>query len=184
MFEDDERFKAVDRPREREDLFENYLVELQKKEKAKAAEEHKRHVAEYRAFLESCDFIKVNTQWRKVQERLEDDERCFRLEKIDRLDVFQEYIRDLEKEEEEQRRIQKEQTRRQERKNRDEFRKMLEDHVADGTLNARTRWRDYCAQVIGIYFFGNNFEESPSFLNSKIVQNWCPSTISTLHSSL
>lgn len=31
MFEDDERFKAVDRPREREDLFENYLVELQKK---------------------------------------------------------------------------------------------------------------------------------------------------------
>jgi pre-mRNA-processing factor 40 len=31
MFEDDERFKAVDRPREREDLYENYLVELQKK---------------------------------------------------------------------------------------------------------------------------------------------------------
>ena len=31
MFEDDERFKAVERPREREDLFENYLVELHKK---------------------------------------------------------------------------------------------------------------------------------------------------------
>jgi pre-mRNA-processing factor 40 len=31
MFEDDERFSAVDRPREREDLFENYLVDLQKK---------------------------------------------------------------------------------------------------------------------------------------------------------
>ncbi|KQK17847.1 pre-mRNA-processing protein 40A [Brachypodium distachyon] len=147
MFEDDERFNAVERPREREDLFENYLVELQKKEKAKAAEEHKRHVAEYRAFLESCDFIKASTQWRKVQDRLEDDERCSRLEKIDRLDVFQEYIRDLEKEEEEQKRIQKEHTRRQERKNRDEFRKMLEEHVADGTLTAKTHWRDYCAQV-------------------------------------
>lgn len=147
MFEDDERFNAVERSREREDLFENYLVELQKKEKAKAAEEHKRHVVEYRAFLESCDFIKANTQWRKVQERLEDDERCFRLEKIDRLDVFQDYIRDLEKEEEEQRRIQKEQTRRQERKNRDEYRKLLEEHVADGTLNAKTHWRDFCAQV-------------------------------------
>ncbi|ONM41742.1 Pre-mRNA-processing protein 40A [Zea mays] len=24
---------------------------------------------------------------------------------------------------------------------------MLEEHVADGTLNARTRWRDYCAQI-------------------------------------
>ena len=31
MFEDDERFNAVDRTTEREDLFENYLVELQKK---------------------------------------------------------------------------------------------------------------------------------------------------------
>ncbi|KAM0838514.1 hypothetical protein ACQ4PT_060925 [Festuca glaucescens] len=147
MFEDDERFSAVDRPREREDLFENYLVDLQKKEKAKAAELHKRYVVEYRAFLESCDFIKANSQWRKVQERLEDDERCFRLEKIDRLDVFQEYIRHLEKEEEEQRRMQKEKTRRQERKNRDEFRRMLEEHVADGTLNAKTHWRGYCAQV-------------------------------------
>lgn len=28
-------------------------------EKAKAAEEHKQNIIEYRAFLESCDFIKV-----------------------------------------------------------------------------------------------------------------------------
>ncbi|KAF0919608.1 hypothetical protein E2562_030724 [Oryza meyeriana var. granulata] len=147
MFEDDERFSAVERPREREDLFENYLIELQKEERARAAEEHKRHIAEYRAFLESCEFIKANTQWRKVQDRLEDDERCSRLEKIDRLEIFQEYIRDLEKEEEEHKRIQKEQQRRQERKNRDEFRKMLEEHVAEGMLTAKTRWRDYCAQV-------------------------------------
>jgi pre-mRNA-processing factor 40 len=147
MFEDDERFKAVERPREREDLFENYLVELHKKEKAKALEEHRRHLAEYKAFLESCDFIKATTQWRKVQERLEDDERCSRLEKIDRLNIFQEYIRHLEKEEEEQKRIQKEQVRRQERKNRDAFRKMLEEHVTDGTITAKTRWRDYCSQI-------------------------------------
>uniref|UniRef100_A0A453MT90 FF domain-containing protein n=1 Tax=Aegilops tauschii subsp. strangulata TaxID=200361 RepID=A0A453MT90_AEGTS len=147
MFGHDERFNAVERPKEREDLFENYLVELQKKEKAKAAEEHKRRIAEYREFLESCDFIKANTQWRKVQDRLEDDERYARLEKIDRLDVFQDYIRHLEKEEEEQKRIRKEQLRRQERKNRDEFRKMMEEHVADGTLNAKTYWRDYCSQI-------------------------------------
>lgn len=31
MFEEDERFKAVERPRDREDLFESYLGELQKK---------------------------------------------------------------------------------------------------------------------------------------------------------
>ncbi|XP_057973871.1 pre-mRNA-processing protein 40A isoform X2 [Malania oleifera] len=147
MFEDDERFKAVERARDREDLFHSYLDELQEKEKIKAREELERNKIEYRKFLESCDFIKVNSQWRKVQDRLEDDERCSRLEKIDRLEVFQEYIRDLEREEEEQRKMQKEQLRRTERKNRDEFRRLMEEHVAAGTLTAKTHWREYCIKV-------------------------------------
>ncbi|KAK0576564.1 hypothetical protein LWI29_019706 [Acer saccharum] len=147
MFENDERFKAVERVRDKEDLFDNYMVELERKEKEKATEDHRRNIAEYRKFLGSCDFIKVNSQWRKVQDRLEDDEKCLRLEKIDRLIIFQDYIRDLEKEEDEQKKIQKDQLRRTERKNRDAFRKLLEEHVADGTLTAKTHWRDYCMKV-------------------------------------
>ncbi|XP_044475954.1 pre-mRNA-processing protein 40A-like [Mangifera indica] len=147
MFENDERFKAVERVRDREDLFDNYMVELKRKEKEKAAEDHRQNIAEYRKFLVSCDFIKVNSQWRKVQDRLEDDERCSCLEKIDRLLIFQDYIRDLEKEEDEQKKIQKEQLRRTERKNRDAYRKMMEEHVAEGILTAKTHWRDYCLKV-------------------------------------
>lgn len=37
--------------------------------------------------------------------------------------------------------------RRAERKNRDEFRKLLEGDVASGTLTAKTHWRDYCMKV-------------------------------------
>lgn len=33
MFENDERFKAVERARDREDLFESYIVELERKVK-------------------------------------------------------------------------------------------------------------------------------------------------------
>lgn len=80
----------------------------------KAFEDRKRNIVEYRRFLESCNFIKViiplhflsptlscansfrrsfffqpNSQWRKVQDRLEVDERCSRLEKIDQLEIFQ-----------------------------------------------------------------------------------------------
>lgn len=87
--------------------------------------------------------------------------------------IKQEYVRDLEKEEEEKRKILKvgpifksysfpdsfnviilghidlqEQIRRAERKNRDEFRRLMEDHVATGVLTAKTQWRDYFAQVI------------------------------------
>lgn len=146
-FEDDERFKAVERQRDREELFENYIKELERKERAKALEEHKRYRVEYLEFLKSCDFIKANSQWRKVQDRLEADERCSRLEKIDRLEIFQEYTRDLEKEEEEQRRLRMEEQRKTERKNRDEFRKLMEEHVSAGVLTSKTHWRDYCMKV-------------------------------------
>ncbi|KAK3004047.1 hypothetical protein RJ639_018359, partial [Escallonia herrerae] len=147
MFEDDDRFKAVDRPADREDLYKNYLVDLEKKEKTKAQEEYRQNRVEYRKFLETCGLIKVDTQWRKVQDRLEDDERCSRVEKFDRLEIFQEYIRELEKEEDELKRITKEQLKRAERRNRDEFRKMMEEHVAAGTFTAKTHWREYCQQV-------------------------------------
>ncbi|CAN1775919.1 Pre-mRNA-processing protein 40A [Linum perenne] len=147
LFENDERFKAVEKSRDREDLFDNYVVELERKEREKAAEEHRRNVSEYRQFLESCDFIKVNSQWRKVQDRLEDDETCLRLEKLERLLIYQDYIRDLEREDEELKNSYKEQQRRAERKNRDAFRKLMEEHVAAGTLTARTHWLDYCLKV-------------------------------------
>ncbi|XP_059070272.1 uncharacterized protein LOC131049460 isoform X2 [Cryptomeria japonica] len=88
----------------------------------------------------------ANTQWRKVQDRLEDDERCSRLDITDRLEIFQEYIRDLEKEEEEEK-IQKDQLRRKERKNWDEFRRLMEDHKATGLLTAKTHWLDCFAKV-------------------------------------
>ncbi|XLS90404.1 hypothetical protein HN51_066412 [Arachis hypogaea] len=57
--------------------------------KENAVEEHRRNLAEYRKFLESCDYMKVHSPWRKVQDRLEDDDRYLRLEEIDRLLVFQ-----------------------------------------------------------------------------------------------
>ncbi|PHT32900.1 hypothetical protein CQW23_29237 [Capsicum baccatum] len=147
IFEHDERFKAVERAKDREDLFEDYVEELEKKEHAKALEEQKRNRVEYLEFLKSCDFIKASSQWRKIQDRLEADERCSRLEKIDRLEIFQEYIRDLESKEEEQRKLRMEELRKAERKNRDEFRKLMEEHVAAGILNAKTNWRDYCIKI-------------------------------------
>ncbi|KMZ63811.1 Pre-mRNA-processing protein 40A, partial [Zostera marina] len=147
MFEGDERFNNVEHHRDREDLFEAYIIDLEKMERAKILEEYKRNVAEYKVFLRSCDFIKPNSQWRKIQDHLEKDESCFRLDKFDRLKYFQEYLKDLEKEEEEQRKIQKEQVKREERKNRDDFRKLMQEHVSDGIITAKTHWRDYCMKI-------------------------------------
>ncbi|KAJ9567002.1 LOW QUALITY PROTEIN: hypothetical protein OSB04_002968 [Centaurea solstitialis] len=147
IFEDDDRFKAVERSKDREDLFEDHVMELEKKERSKALEEHKRNRKEFIEFLKSCDFITASSQWRKVQDRLEADESCLRLEKVDRLEIFQEYVRDLEKDEEEQRKLRMEELRKTERKNRDEFRKLMEGHIASGMLTSKTHWRDYCIKV-------------------------------------
>ncbi|KAK7390989.1 hypothetical protein VNO78_19255 [Psophocarpus tetragonolobus] len=153
IFENDERFKAVERDRDRRDMFETFLEELVNKERARVQEERKRNIMEYKKFLESCDFIKASTQWRKVQDRLEADERCSRLEKIDRLEIFQDYLHDLEKEEEEQKKIQKEELRKTERKNRDEFRKLMDEHIASGILTAKTHWRDYYTKVKDLHAY-------------------------------
>ncbi|KAM3199282.1 hypothetical protein P3L10_031642 [Capsicum annuum] len=79
----------------------------------KALEEQKCNRVEYLEFL-NPDFI--SSQWRKVQDRLETDERCSRLEKINCLEIFQEYIRDLESEEGEQRKLWMEELRKDELK--------------------------------------------------------------------
>ncbi|KAG8039619.1 hypothetical protein GUJ93_ZPchr0347g46484 [Zizania palustris] len=94
----------------------------------------------FKALLESSNVSPIGHGISKAITILEDDERHFLL-------CISGAIRDLEKEEEEHKRIQKEQLRRKERKHRDEFRKMLEEHAAEGSLTAKTRWRDYCVQV-------------------------------------
>ncbi|KAH9329126.1 hypothetical protein KI387_001234, partial [Taxus chinensis] len=147
LFENDPRFQALERGREKEELFEDYLLGLQRKERDRAREQRKRNLSEYREFLASCDFIEANTQWRKVQDRLEKDQRCYQLDPIDRLEVFQEYVRDVENKEEEERRIKKEQLRRKEHKNRDVFRKLMEEHKSSGLLTAKTIWSDYFVKV-------------------------------------
>ncbi|XP_057863573.2 pre-mRNA-processing protein 40A isoform X2 [Cryptomeria japonica] len=148
LFENDPRFHAIERGREREELFENYLLDLQRKEKDKAREQRKRNLSEYREFLASCDFIKGNTQWRKVHDRLEKDQRCYQIDPIDRLEVFQEYVHELENKEEEERRVKKEQLRRKEHKNRDEFRKLIEEHKSSGLLTAKTIWSNYFSKDV------------------------------------
>ncbi|GAB2228280.1 hypothetical protein Droror1_Dr00010111 [Drosera rotundifolia] len=174
LFEEDDRFKAVEKPRDREELFENYIVELQKKEKVKAQEEYRKNREDFRKFLESCDSIKVTTLWRKVQDQLEDDVSCSRLEKIDRLEIFQDYIRDLEKEEEEQKKTHKELLRRTERKNRDAFRKLLEDDVEAGIITAKTHWHEYCAKVkessTYLAVARNSFGSTPKDLFEDVVE--------------
>lgn len=51
-----------------------------------------------------------------------------------------------------------EQLRRTERRNRDEFRKLMDEHKSAGILTAKTMWRDYLMKVLKVTrcFCGTN----------------------------
>jgi len=86
--------------------------------------------------------ITVKSQWRKVQELLQNEEAFNQLAKIDRLTVFEDYVKDLERKENEEKQLEKMQIRRQERKNRDAFRELLNEMAAKDLINLRTRWKN------------------------------------------
>ncbi|KAL4419958.1 hypothetical protein ABPG75_007056 [Micractinium tetrahymenae] len=143
LLELEPRWQAVDSNKEREELFEDWLDEKEKKEKEARKAEVKRRRAEFRQLLERSKFIKFDTAWRKAQDRLAGEPEYDSLDKLDRLQVFEEYIRELERQEREEREREKEERRRQERVNRDAFRALLAKHRAEGIINAATRWREY-----------------------------------------
>ncbi|PHT69480.1 hypothetical protein T459_28967 [Capsicum annuum] len=137
----DQRYGALKSLCERKQTFNEYLSQKKKLEAEERRVKQKKAREDFRIMLEA------SSQWQKVQDRLETEEICSRLEKLDHLEIFKEYIRDLESEEKEQRKLQMEEFRKAERKNCDEFRKLMEEHVSAGILNAKTNWRDYCIKI-------------------------------------
>ncbi|KAI8012024.1 Pre-mRNA-processing protein 40A [Camellia lanceoleosa] len=53
----------------------------------------------------------------------------------------------------------KEQLKRAELKNCDEFCKMMEEHVASGILTAKIHWRDYCMKAVALNTSGSTTKD-------------------------
>ena len=69
LIEMDPRFSAVESGREREELYDDFLADLRKKEAEKKREARKGNLEAFRKLLEDQDFIDVKSQWRKVRAR-------------------------------------------------------------------------------------------------------------------
>jgi len=141
-FEGDKRFQLVPED-EREKIYLDYLKDLEKqiaeKEIAKKYEARKA----FKEKLEEDSFITYSTQWRKIKEQFNGDPAYEALTKLDRLEVFEDYIRDLEKEYEERKRSEAQAKRKQSRKVRDDFRNLLNEKYESGVISVRTKWIDF-----------------------------------------
>jgi len=96
ILEKDPRFAMIEDDLYREELFEDFVYEIEKKEKDEFRELKKINIQKFKQMLEESS-ITVKTQWRRFKDQYGDDPRYRALDKLDRLNLFEEYVRNLEK---------------------------------------------------------------------------------------
>ncbi|GMH44030.1 hypothetical protein BSKO_11964 [Bryopsis sp. KO-2023] len=138
---DDPRWHAVD-DRLRETYFIKHMRECQDKENKEKRAERKSKMTAFKELLKKHN-VKVTTAWRKISSRLEGHDEYEALDRSERLDVFQEFIKELEHREQEAKVRSEQDTRRKERRSRDAFKELLKKHREQGIINAKSRWKEY-----------------------------------------
>ena len=120
----DERWRAVDE-KEREDVFEDYIDLIYKKEEDEWKKERE---VKKKLFLEKMKFkkIKSDTLWKDICIEFKDDPVFASMEKIDRIQTFADYITTF---------------------NHERFRELLQINVEEKNLNLETKWGDFVAQI-------------------------------------
>ena len=138
----DERWRAVDE-KEREDVFEDYIDLIYKKEEDEWKKERE---VKKKLFLEKLKFkkIKSDTLWKNICIEFKDDPVFASMEKIDRIQAFADYITTLEAEE---KREKKEKEKYQGYLNREKFRELLQISVEEKKLNIDTKWSEFVSEI-------------------------------------
>jgi len=104
ILEKDPRFAMIEDDLYREELFEDFVYEIEKKEKEEYKEQKRLGIQKFKQMLEESS-ITVKTQWRRFKDQYGDDQRYRALEKLDRLNLFEEYVRNLEKKDADEKKI-------------------------------------------------------------------------------
>jgi len=140
----DPRFGKVESERERVELFEDHILELEKKEKEKLKAARSENLANFRALLSEVPELTSKMRWTDVKSLIKEDPRYLALEGDDkyRLDAFDEYMGELATKEAEEKEVQKEMRRAAEKEQRIAFNALMQECHEKGLLKATTRWKE------------------------------------------
>ncbi|KYQ89334.1 WW domain-containing protein [Tieghemostelium lacteum] len=141
------RFEALDSERDREDLYKLYLDDMEKQEKDETLEKKTENMKLLKQKFEQNPSITFSTQWRKVRDEYETDPLYTSLDNFDFLSVFEAHIRELEKKQDDLKRLEREKQKRESRKDRDAFRQLLADKYQSQELHALTRWKEFHSKI-------------------------------------
>ena len=118
---------------DRRDIFLDAMVALAKREKEQRKNLRKRNTKRLTEILDRMTGIRYNTTWEQAQQMLldnpafADDDELLAMDKEDALIVFEDHIRELEKEEELDKDKERKRIKRQQRKNRDAMIQVLDE---------------------------------------------------------
>merc|ERR1711874_311986 len=92
----DERFKAIDKSRDRESLFNEFQMEVTKKEKEEKEEKRKQIKKDFKALLRETEGIDRHSYWSDIKKLIGEDERYLAVESSgQREDWFTDFVLEL-----------------------------------------------------------------------------------------
>jgi transcription elongation regulator 1 len=136
----DERLKAIDKSREREQLFLDYVDELKKKEKEKKSKSKDEVKSDFFELLSEQKGISKKTHWSDCKKKIDQDARYKAVDSSTRREEwFKEYLRKLEEESDEE---ESSSRRERERKEREEASLRKREEEVKEALSSSLRDRD------------------------------------------
>jgi len=137
--QDREFFNLIEED-ERDDLFQDFLDEYERKAKEDRRKKRKEYVEQIKKTYEEHPDISLTTRWRDVQSTLRENETFRWLSKLEALTSWEEWVAENEKKEIDSKSKAKF---RHERKKRDAFRAVLKEHHEAGKLEYDSTWHAY-----------------------------------------
>ena len=164
----DERFRAVDK-RDREDIFQDYIDLLLKKEEEEFKQERERKRKLFEKSLIEKN-IPSDMKWNEIKEEYEYDPLFKSMEKIDQLQIFIDYITKLEKEENNKR---EEDEKYNAYRNREKFKDLLSNYLEQKKIDMKTKWKDFVKEIKDkeeyLNLLGQNGSTPYDFFNDLII---------------
>ena len=145
-------FRSTDDDNERRQLFEEYIMEIKKTNVEREAVTRKSAMDELVNILKALD-LEPYTRWSEAFSKIESNDRFasdnkFRtLSKSDVLTAFENHIKSLERQFNDERQREKASKARRERQNRDRFISLLQELKSAGKIRAGTRWMDIHSEL-------------------------------------
>lgn len=152
IFRDHDAWKIIPDD-ERRDIFDNVSKDISRKEREAIKAKRKRNTEVLAGILNSMLSITSRTTWQEAQHLLVDnitfasDQELLSMDKEDALTTFEEHIRQLENDEEEERQREEKMKRRNERLNRESFIELLDELHRVGKLNSLSKWKNLFPEI-------------------------------------